>query len=897
MFVKTRPCVFFCALFYLFSVKTALACEVTITPDLPLIPSNATIEANIESILEKYGDSYLGTSAPSASSLSSAASQYNNLNISVVNGEISGNTVSSYTSVPFLKTFAQHLRFNPNDAAIREKANNTVWLVSKQICDGTLKVDRNGYEFEQFARSATLLSRFFDGKLGELFKNALYVHGAFRHFWEPVYDEAYQLANGAINTDIMYNLGDALMAYAANQTSANERYRWMRGYKRWVERYASYTYGTADGIKVDGTGFHHWTAYDGYMYSFGTACNVVYYLAGTEFQIEIDNYLFLRDAIYAQIVMGNETGIKALSMVGRNPQSRGITYNSTSVKRLALAGGHILGLSTADPVLAGEFNRIWGISSEFNYSTITPLGNSSGYFQLNHANAGVFRKNTWLAVMKGFTNGLWGAELYATSNRYGRYQSYGTLEIIYSGSVTTGNGYDVNTWNWNYNPGATTIVLPWEMLHGEYARVDEYQQKSFAGALAFQNKNSQTLNKTHGTVGMFAMDFQEKEGQGFSTYYGPNGHNATFRFKKSTFAFEDMIICLGSNINNDDTTNPTVTTLFQRLDNSGVDLWANGLSQRRTATFNGANSNWVFSNYKTGFYMVAGNNDTEVWNGFQQTPNQNQIDPTAYTGNATAKYWIGCINHGTNPVDAGYEYMVIPQASTTIMTDLDNAIQAGNKPYTVHQKDAAAHVLEHNSGVWGYAVFRENNSLENNGRIINVSHPCLLMYEEDATNSTIQLAISNPDMGFSPRSYAASLEKQITVSIKGRWTLMNGDASKVELSYNGENTELFFTTSDGLPLEIDLKLDVSSNLESLGRQDVSIKLYPNPSNDQVYLEGDLPENSTWMITNSAGSILDEGCIDQTQSIIDVSRLQSGLFYLTIFCNNRVLSTNKLVIVE
>jgi hypothetical protein len=868
-------------------------CEVVFSPDLPLLASNAQIETDINAILTKYEDVFLGTSAPSTTSLSNAVSQYDNLNISVVNNEISGDIVASYTSVPFLRTFAQHLRFNPGDNGIREKANNTVWLVSQQVCDGTLAINGTLYDFEQFARPAALLCRHFDDKVRSLFTNALYMHNVFEHFWEPVYDQEYQALYETISTDVMYNTGDVLMAYAANQITEDERYLWMRGYKRWLERFTNYTFGTCNGIKVDGTGFHHWTAYDNYMYAFKTACDVIYYVTGTEFQIGAENYLVFRDAIYAQIVFSNDDGNKPLAMSGRKPYSRDVSYGSDHVKRLALAGGQILGLSTADPVLAGEFNRIWGISSDFNYRTVAPFSQSAGYFQFNYANMGVFRKSNWLAVTKGFTDGLWGAELYATSNRYGRYQSYGTMEIIYDGSLEIGNGYNVDTWNWNYNPGATTIALPWEMLHGEYARIDEYQQKSFAGALAFQNKNSATLNKTHGTVGMFAMDFQEEEGQGFSTYYGPNGHNATFRFKKSTFAFDDMIVCLGSNINNNDVANPTVTTLFQRLDNSGVDLWVNGLSQRRTATFDGVNNNWVFSNYKTGFYMVAGNNDTEVWNGFQQTPNHDQIEPTAYTGNLSEKYWIGYINHGTNPVDAGYEYMVIPQATTTLMTDLDNAIQAGNKPYTVHQKDANAHVLEHNSGVWGYALFAENTSFENNGILTAVSHPCLVMYRENAASSTLELAIANPDMGFTARTYEASVEKQIIVSIKGRWTLMDGDASKVGVFYTGQDTELHFTTNDGLPLEVELKLDIANQVHPMNQE--NIVLYPNPSSKLVYLEGDLPENSTWMITDSAGATLDEGRIDSAMPVIDVSGFLSGTYLLNVVYNNNVLYSEKFIV--
>ncbi len=313
---------------------------------------------------------------------------------------------------------------------------------------------------------------------------------------------------------------------------------------------------------------------------------------------------------------------------------------------LAIAGGHILGLSSADTILAGEYNRLFGVSADFGYESVAPLSRSSGFFQFNHANLGIFRKNDWLAGMKGFTNGLWGAELYPTANRYGRYQSYGTLEIIYPGDEKIGNGYNVSTWNWNYNPGATTIVLPWTMLHGEYARIDEYQAGGFSGALAFLNKNGEVLVNTHGTVGVFAMDFQEVEGLGFSTKYGPNTHNKTFRWNKSTWAFEDMLIALGSDISNNDESHPTVTTLYQRLDNTGNEVLANGDIQEQATILDGKNANWVISNYSTGFYLVPGNDDIHLWKGEQQTPNHDQIDPSAYGSNPISKYCIGYINHG-----------------------------------------------------------------------------------------------------------------------------------------------------------------------------------------------------------------------------------------------------------
>ena len=385
----------------------------------------------------------------------------------------------------------------------------------------------------------------------------------FENFWGE-----YTSGKG-YNTDWMYNMGDTLTLFGLwkDVTTNDERVQWLKAAKRYVERFLVYSDATSDGIKADGSGFHHWSAYEGYMYSLRNVIYIVSALDDTDFQIDAASYLRLRNAIYAQRMKSNDVGYIALSTIGRNPSSRGITTLPEHLKILAISGGKILGLDSADPLLAGYYNRTTGVDADFNYDEIAKFDN--GFFQFNHGNTGVLRhrskKGDWLAVIKGFTDNMWGAELYTTSNRYGRYQSYGALEIIYPGDNSVGNnGFDVNTWNWNYNPGTTSIVLPWDKLHGEKSRIDERQQKRFVGSLAFINKGKKrgVLEETHGKYGIFAMDFQEREnGGGFGETYGTNTHNTSFTFKKSNFAFKNMIVSLGSTITNDDINHPTVTTL------------------------------------------------------------------------------------------------------------------------------------------------------------------------------------------------------------------------------------------------------------------------------------------------------------------------------------------------
>lgn len=786
-----------------YSLNSLGQCTFTVTPDLALEPSTPEIDDEIDDIYEHFSDMYLGTTAPSAGALTSATDDYDDLGIVVSGGTITGASIGSYNDLSFLRTFARHLKFDATDTDIIDRANNAVWLAYQQFCDGDLGIDGGGYAFRNFARPTILLNGFLTAENKERFEYILYRHsGEYEHFWTPTYDHAYQSLNGTINTDFIYNVLDVLMAYGAWHETEDERYRYMRGFKRYVERFFSHTVGSSDGIKIDGSGFHHWSAYESYMYAYNTAQNVVFCIAGTTFEPSVESYLFFRDAVLARLAYANDNGIKPLSIIGRNPGQRGLTHSSGGLRRLAIAGGEILDLPHADPEIAGIYNRIWGVEPDFGYDVIAPLSSQEGYYQFNYGNAGVYRKSNWIAVSKGFTDNLFGAEIYITSNRYGRYQSYGALEIIYPGNIETGAGFDIATWDWNYNPGATVVHLPWDELHAERGRIDEIQEHRFAGALSFKNKNSNSLSELHGTYGLFAMDFQEREGLGWSTTFSSNNHNATFRFKKSHFTFDDMIVCLGSNINNDDSDNPTVTTLYQRLDNKPTGVVVDGIAEDGTTTFDETTDHWIISNYGTGFYVFADGGQLSTRAGDQQTPNQNENDPTAYLDNPIADYNIGYLDHGTAPVDASFEYVVIPNASTVVMSGFEDDVVAGDKPYTVHQQDEVAHIVQHNElNTWGYAIFENSTLLSHPGKLDSVSHACMVMYNENAAEDSLLLALTDPELDFGWRDYDLSVGKTIEIKLSGIWELAEAYPDVSITGYEDDKTVVQIVTIDGMPEE------------------------------------------------------------------------------------------------
>ena len=870
------------------NLKVALNCVFAVTPDLVLMPSNSIIDGEIMAAVEAFSDAYLGTSF--SGTLTAANTSYDALGITVNSGIISSTTIiTNFSQVDFLKRYAEYLKFNPMDAGIQEKANNVVWLTSQYFCNGMLGVDAQLYDYQKFARPASLLKDFLEPGVQDLFAYTLYEHSVqFQHFWEPTYDTDYQEIFGSINTDLIYNISDVMLAYSLWHNAADERYRYMRGFKRYLNRFFSYSAGTSDGLKVDGTGFHHWTAYNNYMYAYNTAASLLSYLSGTSFQVDQANYMVFRNAFYTQYIQSNDAGVQALSTAGRNPQNRMRPLTQLALKTIAIAGGDILGLSTADPILAGLYNRIYGVDIGFNYNTVSPF--IEGFFQFNHASSSVFRKDNWVVFNKGFSSNMWGSEIYAQQNRYGRYQSYGAQEIIYSEDVKTGNGFNINTWDWNFNPGTTVIRLPWGDLHAERERIDEVQQKRFVGALSLNNKNTSLLTNNYG---MFSMDFQEEDSQGFGVTHHSETHNNTFTFKKTNFYFDDIIVCLGSGINNDDASNETITTLFQRLDNTGSGVNVNEVNQsgKGEVSYSGGSSRWLLSNYNTGFYLVSGNDELVVKKEEQQNPNQNQIWPVDFSSNPTDTYYTGYLNHGTSPSNAGYEYVLMPNSNMSEMQTLNKAIQNTNKPYTVHQKDNNAHIVEHKSKkIFGYAFFNAASGLSY-GKVIKIDASCLVMTVYDDINQELRVSVDNPDLGLENRSYASSKQVTRQLTLQGEWILMETYSGVKILSTNAIQTVIEFTLVDGLAKEVLLKV---ATLSSKDFEKSPIIIYPNPT-DNVWNIGvsnsDIQIKNIRLIDVSGKTVYHQ---NHAKSI-HVNQFSKGFYILSIEAFSGDVVNKKLII--
>ena len=878
--------------------------------DIPLQTPTSKQLDEMNQILTDMSDWMLGTTAPTNTEIANAISDYNALNIVTVGNSIDGTLpppidARTWATSDFLKTFAQHLKYNPNDITVysngltmQEMVENTTWLYCYKYSLGELPIDRINYSFKVFAASVVFLKPYLTSKTQNFFYFALYRHSdLLMYYWSPTYNTG-QRFTGAINIDDIGNVSNIKLAYALMQDTPEEKLQWTLGFKRYYERFMSYTPSTTSGIKSDGTSFHHQSGLNNYTYNYDTPMKILSILEGSSFQVSIDAYKVFRKGVYTQLFLANDN-VEPLSMSGRHPEDRHIAIargkNRYLVRQFAITGGNILGLSTPDPLIANAYYRHWGAHPDIPEARDENL---SGFKPLNYHTSGIYWQNDWMAVARGQSNWSFGAETIRGEQHYGRYQSYGTLEIIYKGGQEDGNGYRWNGWNWNYNPGATSIVLPWSLLRVENEFQREYQKKGFVGSLSLNNINHEIYTESMGEVGVFAMDFAETDynytyGNGWSF---PNTHNPTFVFKKSVFFFKDFIVSLGSNINNDDVTHPTVTTLFQRLSDTRADVVVDGTTYNSFGATNfSGTDNWVIDNFSTGYYVVnEGNNELNIQRENQRVPFWFQFDYNLASSNPPADYTIGYIDHGTNPIDAGYEFVVKPNISVANMASFANDMATSStKPYTVFQKDENAHIVKDlDNNITAYALFESNITLPTDLLVRSNDTPCLIMYQETDINS-LTFSIANPNMGFFansfhfPHNYDSSVVVPIQITLKNVWSINSSRQDVRIVNSTDTTTTLQFNTYDGKPIEVVL----SSN--PLGVKDIKsqFSIYPNPANSQIYINSNLAITKIDLFDLNGRKIE----ITLTNNSINISQLSSGIYLLRILTKKGAVISEIVVI--
>ncbi len=603
------------------------------------------------------------------------------------------------------------------------------------------------------------------------------------------FKESFDMVTGpeSSNLDYLNTLSIQHLALLLLEPDADRRVALVEKYSEFIgESLAQTPPGYNDGFRPDGTAWRHKGNYPGYSFAaMDNAAKVVYFLSDTPFAVSDEGRASLKKAMMAGWLYTNP--FVGLGNSGRHPfDGPGIKVYDDGIKYLALSGNPETG-DSVDEELASVYLQVTGKSEQDSQAifkrSIKPATLPEGHWSFNGGAFGIHRYKDIMVTLKAYNSNVWSSEIYAKDNRYGRYQSHGAVQIMPYGDLAAA-GYKEDGWNWNRNPGTTTINLDWETLESPRSGTSLmlFSDEAFSGSASLDNE-----------FGLFAFKHQAPDEDEFKDSF-----DSTFVARKSVMAIGNRLIMLGSDIFNSSSTN-TETTLFQHAISESDPTIINGseITGLTDASDEFGKGDWLIDGMGNG-YLVASDSTVKVARKTQSSPNnKTKIEKSGEFATA----WI---NHGAAPKGADYEYQVVLKTTPDQMSALAANLRQGDTGYKVLRKDEQFHVVQDlDSGVTGYVAFERGETEVSDSLITYINQPALAMVRT-LDNGRLSLTAVSPSLNIAGENQAHQ-PVDVTVTLDGIWELSEKTYQGVQLSKLSNTTEVTFTSDFGQSSSIELK--------------------------------------------------------------------------------------------
>lgn len=464
--------------------------------------------------------------------------------------------------------------------------------------------------------------------------------------------------------------------------------------------YSPLSYTVKEGFQHDNSYFQHGVQL--YIGGYGDeilkgVTQVALYTKGTKYALDDERIQFLRHFMcgtYYQVIRGQYMLFDVLG--------RGVSRNNATQKsHAALFVKRMLEL---DPAHIDEYNAI-----------IARLeGKKSANYGIKPLHTHYFRGDYALHVRPHYT-----FDVRMVSNRTMRCE-YGNGENLKTyfmsdgctNIVTEGDEYAriFPVWNWNRIPGVTA-----PQLDTIPRTVIDWQTK---GTSVFAGGVSDSL-------------------YGVSVYsYLDTYADINTAAKKSWFFFDDEIICLGAGVNSTAGV-PVCTTINQCLLSKKEVILSQSKKQSmvKEGDFVYDSPEWVLHN-GIGYVFPAGGNlflskkiQTGSWYSINHTESKNEQQQEVFT--------LG-FNHGCNPRNATYAYIVVP--------GIHSARKMNNyrkSPVEILANTDSMQIVRHTKlGIW-QMVFYKEGTFRNGELSVSVDKACALMIK-DGHSGNAELHIADP---------------------------------------------------------------------------------------------------------------------------------------------------------
>lgn len=594
--------------------------------------------------------------------------------------------------------------------------------------------------------------------------------------WYNLLGEIYQVNDYAgENTDKIRALMLPKLYSVLMMKDEKEQVQALKKFMVYAENAISPANGYLDMIKPDFSGYHHRGAYFNAYYpdALYVVSLIYYFLHNTPFELSDNAFNTIKKSLLTFRFTCANYSVPAAT-TGRFP------YNREVLSQILPAFAYLNATKEfADTELNSNFIELWqpnseplkslieNVKSEITFkNTIGEVeimvemskmlnnnkGNKlEGTLFLPYAGLMTIRQNDWVVNIKGFSKYIWDFEASKSENIYGRYLSYGSIE--YTNLVNYNNNFNLSLgeWNWSHISGTTAKYLPASKLNFNVnSKHRNFSDSPFLGATILDSKNSV-----------------------FSVALHDNTFDKSFFANKTVFQFDSILYCVGSGINCSDDSNEVHTTLFQ---NNKQKL--NGLIEIDNKLINSNLYNisprYIKDNYGIAYVFDDENDDVNI--SFR-----NEII-------------TGFINHGKEPKQKKYSYLMIPNASDEVISEMVNY---RDNYFNMIQNDNIAHIVEYKKrNIISAVIFNPFEKL-NSTLICSVNTPSVFVFQE--LEGTLNLAFSIPDMKRASASNSDMLitsdiidkgtETHLKVQLNGIFDVVDSDM-EIDVKYEDRTTHL-----------------------------------------------------------------------------------------------------------
>ena len=371
----------------------------------------------------------------------------------------------------------------------------------------------------------------------------------------------------------------------------------------------------------------------------------------------------------------------------------------------------------------------------------------------------VHRTEDYLFALSMYSERIQNTEIMNDENRFGWHQNNG-MTYIYDED----NQYTENYWN-TVNP----LRLPGTTVVPVNIGTGKPDGSGFAQGGDFCSKESWVGGTSIGNYGVSGMSFSG-ETQGIAGD-APVSYAPDLKGKKSWFMFDDEMVCLGAGITNKNMELPVETTIENkklRKDGSNQ-LLVNGEKTEipvkeanvkelveRTADVSGTSFeqvNWAHlegnQSVGTGYYFPEENTEIQVRRG-QTTGSWKDVG--TFEGESTENYLEMWVDHGQNPENASYSYVLLPETSAE---ETENYAQAPK--VTILENSSEVQAVRHETlKITGINFWQEQG-----GSIDGItSDKAASVMLQETEQGTVKVSVSDPTMK-NKGNIQLTLEKEI----------------------------------------------------------------------------------------------------------------------------------------